>query len=58
MKPAAETVISVRDAAVRAGVTRQTIRNWIRRYGIGWKRAGRLVVVAERLDALMRGDAQ
>ena len=44
-------------AAARAGVTPKTIIEWASRYGLGNKVGGRWRIDLDRLETLIKGDA-
>ena len=48
--------ISTRQAAQIANVTKETIRNWIRDFGIGKKIAGRWIVYKDKLEQVLSGE--
>lgn len=50
------TWISTPEAAAKAGVSEQAIRNWIQRYAIGRKVVGRMRVDPAALERLMDGE--
>lgn len=49
------THLTPREAAEKAGVSRGTIYNWLRRYGIGVKVGGRFKVDPDALELLLTG---
>lgn len=44
---------SIPTAAIEAGVSDETMRNWCRRYGIGHKVGGRYRVILPKLRAML-----
>lgn len=48
-------LIPVAEVATRCGCTAQTVKNWARRYRLGYRLAGRWVLPAATADALARG---
>ena len=44
------------EAAKRAGVSKVTIYNWIKDFGIGIKIGGRWIVYEEELEKIMKGE--
>lgn len=53
-----ENQLKVAVAADIAGVTRATIINWIRVYGIGWRVGGQWRVDREKLEKVLNGTQQ
>ncbi|PDS29588.1 helix-turn-helix domain-containing protein [Rhizobium phaseoli] len=54
---AAENLIDAGTAARRAGVSKPTIRRWVKDHSIGFKRGGRLLVSVRRLRRHTGDDA-
>jgi hypothetical protein len=48
-------LIAATEVAARCGCTAQTVKNWCRRYRLGFRLAGRWVLPAATADALARG---
>jgi hypothetical protein len=53
-----DVYLSAIEAAEQAGVTKQTIINWCRDYGIGWKIGGQWCIDPDELAKVLDGSIQ